>query len=252
MADATKPVTKVWIIEGCIVCDACAVECPEVFDVQPSTCIVRPEAGDAQFLQSMTAKILKAVDACPTSVIKHETGDVAAAAAAATSAPVPKTEAPKPAADKPAAKTTEGAAAEAKPTGAKPGEAKPAEAKPAAAKPAAKPAKPAPPPPKPKILRKEPGDLPDPLLQAVGDASRLPAARGAAASEAARAVAAIAAAQIPADAPPDMRAAILAAAGAYAPKASLEQHIKASKGRMLWHKLFRRPVDVEPAATSPR
>ena len=236
MADATKPITRVWIIEGCIVCDACATECPEVFDVQESTCLIRPEAENVQFLLPLAEKILKAAEACPTSVIKYEADDVATAPAT-----TPSVEAPKPAAEKPVAKPA-----------AKAAEAKPDAAKPAVAKPAAKPAKPAPPPPKPKILRKEPGILPDPLLQAISDSSKLPASRGTTGSEVTRAVAAIAAAQLPADAPPDMRAAILAAAGAYAPKASLEQHIKASKGRMLWHKLIRRKINVEPATTSPR
>ena len=233
MAEAIKPITKVWIIEGCIVCDACATECPEVFEVQESTCVVRPEAENVQFLIPLAEKILKAVEACPTTVIKYETGDVTAAVASA-----PKVEAPKPAAEKPVEKPV-----------AKAGEAKPAAAaKPAAEKPAAKPAKAAPP-PKPKIVRKEPGELPDPLLQAVCDKSRLPTARDAAGSEVRRAAAAMAAVDIPADAPPDMRAAILASAGAYAPKATLEQHIKASKGRMLWHKLIGRKVGVLPAAT---
>ncbi|MGA2500974.1 MAG: ferredoxin [Tepidisphaeraceae bacterium] len=236
MAGATKPITKVWIVEGCIVCDACATECPEVFDVRESSCVVRPEADNVQFLLPLAEKILKAADACPTSVIKHETGEITAVAAA----PAPKTEMPGPALEAPAAKPA-----------AKAADARPPAAKPAAEKPTAKPAKPAPP-PKPKIVRKEPGDLPDPLLQAIAETSRLPASRGAAGSEAERAVAAITAAQIPADAPPDMRAAILAAGGAYAPKATLEQQIKASKGRMLWHKLLRRKVNVQPAANPQR
>ncbi len=238
MADATKPITRVWIIEGCIVCDACATECPEVFNVQESTCLIRPEAENLQFLLPLAEKILKAADACPTSVIKYETGTVVAAA---TPAPAAKAEAGKPEAAKPAAE---------KPVS-KPAAA-PAAAKPVAEKPAAKPAKAAPPPAKPKILRKEPGELPDPLLQALGDTSKLPASRGAASSEAARGIAAIAAAQIPPDAPPDMRAAILAAGGAYAPKPTLEQQVKASKGHMLWHKLIRRKVSIDQPADLPR
>ncbi|MFI5379947.1 MAG: hypothetical protein ACHRHE_11665 [Tepidisphaerales bacterium] len=204
--------------------------------MQESTCIVRPEADNARFLLPLAEKILKAADACPTTVIKYETGEVAATAAAP--APSPKAQAPKPATDKPAAK----------PAG-QPTEARSAAAKPAAEKPAAKPAKAAPP-PKPKILRKDPGELPDPFLQAV--AFGLPAPRDPAASEARRAATAIAAAGIPADAPPDMRAAILATAGAYAPSATLEQHIKASKGRMLWHKLIGRKVNVRQTTTEQR
>ena len=44
MAETHKLVTKVWIAPGCIVCDSCENDCPEVFDVQEQTCVIRPPA----------------------------------------------------------------------------------------------------------------------------------------------------------------------------------------------------------------
>lgn len=64
-------VTKVWIEPGCIVCDACETECPEVFDVQADTCIVRPGAEYAGIEQ----QILDATMGCPVDVIRFETAD---------------------------------------------------------------------------------------------------------------------------------------------------------------------------------
>ena len=39
MAETHQIITKVWIAPGCIVCDACENDCPEVFDVQEDTCL---------------------------------------------------------------------------------------------------------------------------------------------------------------------------------------------------------------------
>ena len=44
MADTHQEIVKVWIAPGCIVCDSCENDCPEVFEVQEETCIIRPEA----------------------------------------------------------------------------------------------------------------------------------------------------------------------------------------------------------------
>ena len=52
MAETYQVVTKVWIAPGCIVCDACENDCPEVFDVQEETCLIRPPAMNAEFLQA--------------------------------------------------------------------------------------------------------------------------------------------------------------------------------------------------------
>lgn len=66
------PVSKVWIIEGCIVCNACEDIYPEVFDVQTDTCIVRPDAAPGSELLKDGLKIAEAADACPVEVIKYD------------------------------------------------------------------------------------------------------------------------------------------------------------------------------------
>ena len=60
---------KVWIEDGCIVCDACEAIYPEVFDVTETTCLIRPDAPlDHGLLVS------EAADACPVEVIKFKKG----------------------------------------------------------------------------------------------------------------------------------------------------------------------------------
>src|SRR3954465_7054788 len=80
MAEATAEthqiVTKVWIAPGCIVCDACENDCPEVFDVQEQTCLIRPPALKADFLKPLTPSIIVAAEGCPVEVIKFETVEV--------------------------------------------------------------------------------------------------------------------------------------------------------------------------------
>lgn len=56
---------QVWIDPGCIVCNACEEICPEVFDVQEETCIVKDDADLA-----LVKDILDAAEACPVEVIK--------------------------------------------------------------------------------------------------------------------------------------------------------------------------------------
>ncbi len=58
-------VSKVWIEPGCIVCNACEDIYPEVFDVQASTCLIRPNAPLDNGL-----RIQEAAEACPVEVIK--------------------------------------------------------------------------------------------------------------------------------------------------------------------------------------
>jgi ferredoxin len=58
-------VAKVWIEPGCIVCNACEDIYPEVFDVQASTCLIRPNAPLDNGL-----RIQEAAEACPVEVIK--------------------------------------------------------------------------------------------------------------------------------------------------------------------------------------
>ncbi|HOB74264.1 MAG TPA: ferredoxin [Phycisphaerae bacterium] len=68
-----KPVAKVWIDPGCIVCSACETTCPDVFEVRETTCVIRPEALHAPFLQSRGQMISDAAEECPVQVIKFET-----------------------------------------------------------------------------------------------------------------------------------------------------------------------------------
>ncbi len=92
----TKLVTKVWIAPGCIVCDACETTAPDVFEVQHDneTCIIRPDALNAEFTKPRTEAIIQASAECPVDVIKYDTIEVDAADAPAPVAP----SAPKPAA----------------------------------------------------------------------------------------------------------------------------------------------------------
>src|SRR5690348_11837767 len=77
MAETHKEIVKVWIAPGCIVCDACEADCPEVFDVQEETCVIRPEAMKADFTKPLTPSIITASEGCPVDVIKFETVEVA-------------------------------------------------------------------------------------------------------------------------------------------------------------------------------
>src|SRR5438045_27035 len=76
MAETYQVVTKVWIAPGCIVCDACENDCPEVFDVQEDTCLIRPPAMNAEFLKPLTPSIIVAAEGCPVDVIKYDMVEV--------------------------------------------------------------------------------------------------------------------------------------------------------------------------------
>lgn len=65
-------VIKVWIEPGCIVCNACENNCPEVFHVEVESSTVRAEALDAEFLRPLVASIREAAEDCPAEVIKFE------------------------------------------------------------------------------------------------------------------------------------------------------------------------------------
>ena len=95
-------ITKVWIEEGCIVCNACEAECPDVFKVTEDSCHIKAEvrtdgkqsenraekaALKVDVQSQLEASIVAAAAACPVEVIKYE--QVAAEAKAA-----PKTEVP--------------------------------------------------------------------------------------------------------------------------------------------------------------
>ena len=73
MAESHQEVVKVWIEPGCIVCDACETDCPEVFEVQEETCIVRPEAQNSEFTKPLTPSVIVAAEGCPVDVIKFDT-----------------------------------------------------------------------------------------------------------------------------------------------------------------------------------
>ena len=80
-------ITKVWIDEGCIVCNACEAECPDVFHVTDDTCVInagvredgqttenRDEKGalKVEFRRSLETQIEAAASGCPVNVIKFD------------------------------------------------------------------------------------------------------------------------------------------------------------------------------------
>jgi len=80
-------ITKVWIEEGCIVCNACEAECPDVFLVTDTTCVIKPDVRDdgletenreemsalkVEFQTSLEAAIEAAAAGCPVEVIKYD------------------------------------------------------------------------------------------------------------------------------------------------------------------------------------
>jgi NADH-quinone oxidoreductase subunit C len=94
-------ITKVWIEDGCIVCNACEAECADVFHVTAETCVIRGEARQdgaedenrasknplkVEVGTSLEAAIKSAAAGCPVSVIKYEAVASAEPAKAATPA----------------------------------------------------------------------------------------------------------------------------------------------------------------------
>jgi cytochrome b6-f complex iron-sulfur subunit len=70
---ATKEViTKVWIEDGCIVCDACETAAPDVFEVLEDTCVIRPAALTPEFTKPRSGEIADAAEECPVDVIKFD------------------------------------------------------------------------------------------------------------------------------------------------------------------------------------
>ena len=61
-------ITRVWIEEGCTACGMCEDECPEVFEVNDETAIVRDEVDLSQYEED----IIHAVEGCPVQVIHYE------------------------------------------------------------------------------------------------------------------------------------------------------------------------------------
>lgn len=80
-------ITKVWIEEGCIVCNACEAEAPDVFHVTDTSCningSVRKDGVDSENRDEMSElnddvqtehaeSIIAAAAACPVEVIKYD------------------------------------------------------------------------------------------------------------------------------------------------------------------------------------
>ncbi len=88
-------ISKVWIEDGCIVCDACETAAPDVFEVLEETCIIRPAALDVEFCKPRSTEIVDAAEECPVDVIKFEstTVEVSDAEAAAVPADAPASDA---------------------------------------------------------------------------------------------------------------------------------------------------------------
>jgi ferredoxin len=80
-------IRRVWIEEGCIVCNACETACPEVFHVTEDSCHIRAEVrqdhvkstnlaerstlvGDTG--DTLADQIEEAAEGCPVEVIKFE------------------------------------------------------------------------------------------------------------------------------------------------------------------------------------
>jgi cytochrome b6-f complex iron-sulfur subunit len=206
MAETHKVVTKVWIAPGCIVCDACENDCPEVFDVQEQTCVIRPPALNPDFLKPLTPSIIVASEGCPVDVIKFDTVEVAGPA--------------------PWAGQEAGVAAAAS-----------APAAGVAHAPAKAPAPMAP---------------PDPRWQALLSTSRISPSQSAGlgttvrkSPEVIQAEEMVKAVKLPKDAPPDLRMAMLAAGGGYAPAPSMAQRLRAAAGRAAdAAKMTRRQVNL--------
>src|SRR3954467_1499576 len=193
MAETHTIVTKVWIAPGCIVCDACENDCPEVFDVQEETCLIRPPAQSADFLKPLTPSIIVAAEGCPVEVIKYETKEV--------EGPAPWANHPAPAAA--------GAAARGEPV---------------ARAPASKPSAPLGP--------------PDPKWQALLSTSKIsPSLSAGLAStirrspEVNQADEILRAVNLPKNAPPDQRLAMLGVGGAYQPSIPMAERLRQAAGK---------------------
>lgn len=80
-------IKRVWIEEGCILCNACEADCPDVFLVLDTTCVIKgavredglesenrdeksPLRAEAQI--SMAEGIKSAASGCPVEVIHYE------------------------------------------------------------------------------------------------------------------------------------------------------------------------------------
>lgn len=80
-------IKTVWIEEGCIMCNACDAECPDVFLVTDSTCMIKADVREdgqetenrdeksalkADLGASLADAIKAAAAGCPVEVIQYE------------------------------------------------------------------------------------------------------------------------------------------------------------------------------------
>jgi len=80
-------IKTVWIEEGCIMCNACDAECPDVFLVTDTTCVIRAEVREdgnesenrdekaalkPELQEPLETGIEAAAAGCPVEVIKFE------------------------------------------------------------------------------------------------------------------------------------------------------------------------------------
>lgn len=61
-------IKKVWIEEGCTICNLCESICPDVFEMTDETSKVK---DGADFIANESC-IKESADSCPVSVIKYE------------------------------------------------------------------------------------------------------------------------------------------------------------------------------------
>lgn len=84
---AMSAIKRVWIEEGCIVCNACETACPEVFHVTEDSCHIRSASRvdnlentnlserselKPDLRSSLADQIEEAAEGCPVEVIKFE------------------------------------------------------------------------------------------------------------------------------------------------------------------------------------
>ena len=80
-------INKVWIDDGCIVCNACEAECADVFHVTEDTCVINAAVREdgqttenrsekaalkVEVRRSLETQILAAASGCPVNVIKYD------------------------------------------------------------------------------------------------------------------------------------------------------------------------------------
>jgi ferredoxin len=58
--------------DECISCEACVDACPEVFEMNDDTCVVKAEAQNADFVKAHGDAIIEAAEGCPVDAIKYE------------------------------------------------------------------------------------------------------------------------------------------------------------------------------------